>query len=389
MAHRPGHVGRQPDSADVDRRNRRVGIGRPFAGGRGIETPFGVIYSPNITPDRQTGIGAWTDEQFYRALHEGVEADGSRLYPAFPYPYYTRVTRDDVQTIRAYLNTLEPISNSPLHNKLPFPLNERILMRPWDWLFFEDGTFRPDPNKSAAWNRGAYLVEGLGHCGACHTPKNMLGADDNDRHLQGDNLQNWFAPNLGGDLRTGLGSWSESDIATYLKTGRNARSNATGPMSEVIQYSTSQMTWDDLNAMAVYLKDLPNQDRHARNEAPSSRVGTNLAKAGEAIYFDQCAACHRASGEGVPNFFPPLKGNANAQQNDQTTDIRVILNGARSVPTEMRPTPLSMPAFGWKLSDEQVAAVATYVRNAWGNTAPAVSADQVRDLRGKLRAGAE
>mgnify|MGYP001168690616 CR=1 FL=1 len=361
---------------------------KPFSGGRGIETPFGVIYSPNITPDRETGIGAWTDEQFYRALHEGISADGSRLYPAFPYPYYTRVTREDVDAIRAYLDTLEPVSNSPPRNKLPFPLSERIVLRPWDWLFFDDGTFKPDPNKTPQWNRGAYLVEGLGHCGACHTPKNLLGADEDKKHLYGNNLQNWFAPSLGKDLRIGLGSWSEDDIITYLKTGRNAHSHATGPMAEVVALSTSQMTVDDLSAIATYLKDLPGEAQEAGGNASSAVEGA-VAKAGEAIYVDQCAACHRTSGEGVPHFFPPLKGNANAQQGDPTSVVRVILEGARSVPTDARPTPLSMPAFNWKLSDEQVAAVATYIRNSWGNTAPAVTADQVKDLRGKLQAKAE
>jgi mono/diheme cytochrome c family protein len=262
-------------------------------------------------------------------------------------------------------------------------------MRPWDWLFFEDGTFKPDPNKTSQWNRGAYLVEGLGHCGACHTPKNSLGADEDDQHLQGNNLQNWFAPNLGDDLRTGLASWSDDDIVNYLKTGRNARSNATGPMSEVIEFSTSKMTADDLNAIAAYLKDLPGQDRSDRSRSSVPSIDATVSKAGGAIFFDQCAACHRASGEGVPAFFPPLKGSANAQQPDPTTVIRVILEGARSVPTDARPTPLSMPAFDWKLTDAQVAAVATYIRNSWGNAAPAVSADQVKDLRRKLSTKAQ
>jgi mono/diheme cytochrome c family protein len=362
--------------------------GKPFQGGRAIETPFGFIYSANITPDRQTGIGAWSDDDFYRALHEGKAADGSRLYPAFPYPYYTHVTRDDVQAIRAYLNTIEPVVNSPPPNKFPFPIDERIVMRPWNWMFFHESTFKADPQKPPAWNRGAYLVEGLGHCGACHTPKNFLGGDKSKRELEGSNLQNWFAPNLGADLRDGLGAWSEQDIVDYLKTGRNAHANATGPMSEVIEYSTSLLTPDDLHAIATYLKDLPNQ-ANPDNGRQSASLDPKVGKAGEAIFVDQCAACHRTSGAGEPTFFPPLKGDANVQQPDPTTMIRVILEGARTVPTASRPTPLSMPAFAWKLSDDQIAAVASYVRNSWGNAAPSVSPSQVQDLRKKLHGKAE
>jgi mono/diheme cytochrome c family protein len=368
--------------------------GKPFQGGRPIETPFGVIYSANITPDRETGIGAWSDDDFYRAMHEGIAADGSRLYPAFPYPYYAHVRREDVDAIRAYLNTLEPVSKASPRNQLPFPLSQRSVLRAWNWMFFKDETFQSDPNKSAEWNRGAYLVEGLGHCGACHTPKNFLGGDKRSQAFQGADLQNWFAPNLGPDLRDGLGSWSEQDIVEYLKTGRNKRNNSTGPMSEVIVYSTSQLSDEDVRAMATYLKDLPNQkqDSSARNGgettgssgAPS--ISGEVAKAGEAIFVDQCAACHRIGGAGEPTYFPPLKGNAAVQQRDPTTTIRVILQGARSTATAARPTPLSMPAFNWKLTDAQIAAVASYVRNNWGNTAPAVTPDQVKDLRAKLHA---
>jgi mono/diheme cytochrome c family protein len=364
--------------------------GKPFQGGRPIGTPFGVIYSANITPDRQTGIGAWSDDEFYRAVHEGIAADGSRLYPAFPYPYYTRATRQDVDAIRAYLKTIDPVSNAPPRNDLPFPLSERAVMRVWNWMFFKDDTFRPDPSKSSAWNRGAYLAEGLGHCGACHTPKNFLGGDKKSAAYQGGDIQNWFAPNLGHDLRDGLGSWSEQDIFEYLKTGRNARSNSSGAMSEVIIYSTSQLSDEDVRAIAVYLKDLPNQNGgETTGKGDSSPLSADVRKAGEAIFFDQCAACHRSSGTGEATYFPPLKGNANVQQRDPTTVVRFILQGTRSTSTAARPTPLSMPAFNWKLSDAQIAAVASYVRNSWGNAAPVVSADQVKDLRIKLRTSPE
>ncbi|PSC05947.1 alcohol dehydrogenase [Alsobacter soli] len=363
---------------------------KPFAGGRPLQTPFGAIYSANITPDRQTGIGAWSDDDFYRAMHEGVSANGERLYPAFPYPYYTHVTRGDVLAIRAYLQTLEPIANAPPRNKLPFPLSERAVMRPWNWMFFDDGAFHPDPSKSASWNRGAYLVEGLGHCGACHTPKNVLGADMDDKALAGGTIENWFAPNLGADLRTGLGGWSEADVIDYLKTGRNSHDSATGPMSEVIQYSTSQLNDEDLHAVAAYLKDLPGEAGRVPSSASGQQTSSSgLSGSGEAIFLDQCSTCHRSNGEGTPTVFPPLKGNANVQQADATTVIRVILQGARTTPTDARPTPFSMPAFDWKLSDAQIAAVATYVRTAWGNVAESVSADDVGKLRRTLHAKAE
>ena len=362
--------------------------GKPFAGGRPLATPFGVIHSPNITPHRQTGIGAWSDDEFYRAMHEGISRDGRRLYPAFPYPHFTHVARRDVDAIRAYLATLEPVPTAPPRNELPFPLNQRVLMRAWNWMFFEEAAFKPDPTKSDAWNRGAYLVEGLGHCGACHTPRNVLGGAKSDRRYAGGNIQNWVAPDLGPDLRTGLGRWREQDIVEYLKTGRNALSNASGPMAEVIELSTSRLTSEDLRAIATYLKDLPDTAAPAGGETAgtqSTGLDAAVAQAGEAIFADQCAACHRTDGSGEPGFFPRLKGNPNVQQDDPSTIVHIILEGTRTAVTPARPTPLSMPAYAWKLSDAQVAAVASYVRNSWSNGAPQVSPDQVRSLRRAVR----
>jgi mono/diheme cytochrome c family protein len=359
--------------------------GKPFAGGRPIPTPFGTIYSANITPDRQTGIGAWTDDQFYRALHQGVGADGKNLYPAFPYPWYTQVTREDSDAIRAYLSALEPIKNQPPANTLAWPLNHRIVMEGWNELFFKPGTFKPDVAKTPQWNRGAYLVEGLGHCGACHTPTNFLGAAKKDSKLQGGTLQDWYAPNLAGDLRSGLGGWSVDDIVAFLKTGRNSRTTAYGPMSEVITFSTSKLNDDDLTAIAVYLKDVP----AARTDEKPARVDAKLIQAGQAIYIDNCSACHRSNGEGLPGMFPPLKGDATVQDREPTTVIRLILDGAHAAVTDARPTPLSMPAFDWKLTNDQIAAVTSYVRNSWGNSAPTVSASEVQSLRQSIHRGSD
>jgi len=359
--------------------------GKPFAGGLPIETPFGVIYSPNITPDRETGIGEWTDDQFYRALHEGIANDGSHLYPAFPYPWYTKVTRDDALAIRAYLNSLDPIKAERQPNSLIWPLNYREVMAGWNELYFTKGEFSPDPKKSADWNRGAYLVEGLGHCGACHTPLNFAGAAKTSDRLQGGTLQDWYAPSLTGDLRRGLGNWSKADIVAFLKTGRNKRTAAYGPMAEVITDSTSKLNDSDLTAIASYLKDVP---APAAEKVPS-KPDPKLVQAGQAIYLDNCSACHRSNGEGTPGTFPPLKGDATAQDRDPTTIIRVILDGAHAVATDAHPTPLSMPAFDWKLSDEQIAAVANYVRSTWGNAASTVSASDVQSMRQTLRTTAK
>jgi mono/diheme cytochrome c family protein len=355
--------------------------GTPFAGSRPIETPFGTIYSPNITPDRDTGIGAWSDDDFYRAMHTGIGPDGKRLYPAFPYPYFTKMKRDDVLAIRAYLKTLPAVSLRRPDPDLTWPLQHRVFMRGWDWLFFKEGTFAPDPQKSAEWNRGAYLVEGAGHCGACHTPKNVLGGDKTSKALQGNPIQNWFAPELANDSRAGLGGWSVDEIVEYLKTGRNAHSGATGLMAEVVANSTSKLKDADLHAIAVYIKDVAGQSP----EAPAKPEQAQL-NAGKAIFADTCSACHQADGKGVARMFPPLVHNANVQSTDPTSVIHVILEGARTVPTDARPTPSSMPSFGWKLTDDEIAAVATYVRNSWGNAAAAVTPDQVKSLRGDLHA---
>jgi mono/diheme cytochrome c family protein len=314
-------------------------------------------------------------------MHLGIGPDGKRLFPAFPYPYFTKLTREDVLAIRAYLNTLPPVNNKRPPNEFLWPLNYRVFMRGWDWMFFEPGTYKPNSSKSDAWNRGAYLVEGAGHCGACHTPKNIAGADKSDQKLTGNRLQNWFAPKLVGDIRNGLGNWSIEDIVEYLKSGRNRHSGATGLMAEVVRNSTSKLSEPDLRAIGAYLKDIT-----VKNSEASSNPDQRMLIAGDAIYRDSCSACHEANGMGVPRMFPPLAHNANVQSTDPTTVIRVILRGARTVPTSARPTPSAMPAFGWKLSDEQVAAVATYVRNHWGNAASAVSSDQVKALRKELRA---
>ncbi|MBI1202073.1 MAG: c-type cytochrome [Rhodopseudomonas sp.] len=358
--------------------------GKKFAGGRAVETPFGTIYSPNITPDPETGIGGWSDAQFYQAMHHGIRPDGKRLYPAFPYPYFTKLTRDDVSAIRAYLNTVPAVKSPPRAANLTWPLNHRVFMRGWNMLFFTPGTFKPDPNKSAEWNRGAYLVEGAGHCGACHTPKNFLGADKTSQALAGGAIQDWFAPKISGDLHDGTGAWSVDDIVAYLKTGRNKFSGATGLMAEVVANSTSKLSDADLHAIATYVKTMK-PEKNPPPAPPQARMDDPKMKAGAAVFADSCSACHGGDGKGTPGLFPPLAGNANVQQHDPATVIRVILDGARTVATDAKPTTSAMPAYNWKLKDDEIAAVASYVRNAWGNHAPPVDPGQVKAMRENLR----
>lgn len=357
--------------------------GVPFAGARAIRTPIGIIYSANITTDAKTGIGGWTEADFYRAMHKGIAHGGKNLYPAFPYIYFTRMSRADVDAIWAYLRTLPPTFQAKPPNKIPFPLNIRPLMGIWNALFFRPREFRPDPAMSAEWNRGAYLVRGPGHCGGCHTPKNLFLADRNSHALQGARLNDWVALDLTSDPRRGLASWDKGDIVEYLRSGRNARAAASGSMQEVIYYSTSRMSDSDLAAIATYLKQLPPHGQGRGFEPPDQAA----MRAGEAIFTDTCAACHLANGEGQPFYFPRLAGDASVQARDPTTIVRIILTGSRSVPTPARPTALAMPSFAWKLNDGEIASVTTYIRNAWGNSAPQVQPRSVAKLRARYARG--
>ena len=284
------------------------GSGHEFAGGRNIETPFGLLIGPNITPDPQTGIGAWTDDEFVNALKNGTGRDGERLYPAMPYTYYTKITREDALAIRAYLNTLPPVYNPVQPNQLPFPFDIRTSMLVWDQLFFTPGTFRPNPNKSAEWNRGAYLAEGLTHCGMCHTPKNALGGDDNANALHGYALQGWFAPDITSDPRRGIGSWPVEEIVAYLKTGHNSTSAATGLMAEMVNLSTSHLSDADLKAIAAYLKDQPGNP--GGDTQTVVKPDEKTMRIGGAVYADECSGCHAADGKGAAGHLSIAQRNA-------------------------------------------------------------------------------
>ena len=356
--------------------------GAPFAGGLALQTPFGTLVAPNITPDPDTGIGNMTNDDFLATMHEGRGHNGKRLYPAMPYPAYTKMTDDDVLAMRAYFATIAPVKNHVVSNQLPFPLNIRLAMAFWNGLNFTSGRYQPNPQKSAAWNRGAYIVEGPAHCGTCHTPKTLLGGDKNNVALTGATLQGWFAPDITNDMRKGIGGWSTDDLVQYLKTGTNKWTLASGPMAEAVSHSTSQMNDEDILAIATYLKDSGEGVASAKPAAVAA--STSVMRAGAAIYKDSCAACHRDSGEGDAHLFPRLAGSALVQSDDPTTLARVVLHGTRAVATAGAPTGPAMPAFDWRLDDAQVAAVLTYIRNNWGNAADAVSATAVANQRASL-----
>src|SRR5215475_3015003 len=353
------------------------GSNQPFAGGRSIETPFGNIVAPNITPDAETGIGSWSDEQFDAAVRKGIARNGAHLYPAMPYNAYTKMSRDDVLAIRAYLNTLVPVRNAVEANTLPFPFNIRAAMRVWNALYFKQGDYQPNPHQSAEWNRGAFLVGGPGHCGACHTPKTALGGDKTGQYLEGAYLQGWSAPAITNDSLLGLGAWSKDDVVAYLKSGHNRITAATGPMGEVVTLSTAFMTDSDLNAIATYLKSLPGK----ADAPPAVSANDPAMTAGAAIYRDQCSACHGLDGKGIAELFPSIADSSMVKSGDPTTSIRIVLRGARSVGTSAQPTAPGMPSYGKQLDDDQVAAVLTYVRNSWGGSAKPITSGQVSDVR--------
>jgi mono/diheme cytochrome c family protein len=353
--------------------------GAVLSGGLGLNTPFGVIYTANITSDRETGIGAWTNDQFYRAMHKGLDDEGSNLYPAFPYPWFTLVSREDDDAILAFLKTTPPVKYTPPKNDLPFPVNLRSTVKGWNLLFFTARDFKSDASQSAEWNRGAYLVNGLGHCGACHTPKNSLGADKSGRNFAGGTLDNWVAPDLTANERTGLSSWSVNDLTEYLGTGRNVHAGAGGPMADVITYSTSLMSDADRHAMAIFLKS-----QAASPSVAAAAPDAGAMRRGAEIYSDACASCHLENGVGQPRYFPPLGPNAVLQQADPIGLEHLILAGSRIGIGPSRPSPMTMPSFAWKLTDQEIADVSTFIRNSWGNHAASVSAEEVQSARKKL-----
>lgn len=353
----------------------------PFSGGVPFTTPVGTIHSTNITPDVATGIGKWRVEDLRRAMHEGIAADGSRLFPAFPYTAYTKVSDADVAAIYAYLRTLKPVRYVPPDNSFLF--TQRWALRIWNALFFNEGRFVPNAAQSAEWNRGAYLVEGLGHCSACHSPRNRFMAEEADRAYEGglildkvahDKIRPWSAVNIT-SAKHGLASWSVKDLTKYLHTGFSVRAGTFGPMNEVIVNSLQKLRVEDVQAMAVYLKSLPAREYSGESVSPEQ------AKAGEAIYEDRCEKCHSSSGRGGIFSAPPLAGSAVVQAEDPASLINSIVYGPQ-LPKEVSFGAWeTMQGYGDVLSDAQIAAVSNYIRGSWGHRARAVTADEVARQR--------
>jgi mono/diheme cytochrome c family protein len=355
-----------------------------FSGNRPLPTPFGTLYSSNITPDAKEGIGKWSEADFYRTMHVGRMPDGGLLYPAMPFGAYTKVTRADSDAILAYLRSVPAVPDPNRPQDLHFPFNNRSLILGWRTLFFSEGTYRADSSKSEEWNRGAYLVEGLGHCGMCHTPINQLGGSSESKAFQGGliPLQQWYAPSLTSNKEAGLGDWSLEDISDYLHKGVSARGAVYGPMSEVVYNSLQYLTNEDIRAVSVYLKSIaqgatPGSDTTRVSDTESSL----LMLVGKTVYAEQCASCHGAKGAGDTPRFPPLANNQSIQMGSAVNPIRMVLNGGFPPATAGNPRPYGMPPFAQRLSNDQVAAVVTYIRASWGNHGAAISPRQVDDLR--------
>lgn len=359
--------------------------GTPYAGGAAIPTPFGAIYGSNLTPDREHGIGAWSSTEFWRALHHGRSRDGRLLYPAFPYTSFTQVTREDSDALFAYLQSLPAAPQPNRAHALRWPYNQQAALAVWRALFFRAETYTAVAMQTPEWNRGAYLVRGLGHCAACHTTRNTLGATDDSQALAGGliPMQNWYAPALTSASESGVADWPQQDIVALLHTGVSPRGWVTGPMAEVVLRSTQHLTQPDLLAMASYLKSLPQtapQPTPAR-VAPSNAVATLGAK----LYEQNCAQCHGDDGKGAGGIYPPLAGNRGVTMASNANLIQVVLHGGFAPATAGNPRPYGMPPYVLKLSDSDIAAVLTHVRGAWGNSAPAVSELDVTRLRSSTK----
>lgn len=355
--------------------------GAPYAGGRAIDTPFGVVFGSNITPDDTTGIGRWSASHFWRAMHNGRSKSGRLLVPAFPYTSFTRVTREDSDALYAYLRTVPPVEQPNREHALRFPYNTQAALALWRAVFFQPGVHRPDPEKSAEWNRGSYLVHGLGHCNACHGGRNPFGAASSSLAMSGgvSPIDKWYAPSLTTAAQAGVAEWETEHIVDLLKTGVSARGSALGPMAEVVFRSTQYLDTADLRAMAVYLKSLPQSAPSAPR--PASPPADAALERGGAVYRAQCEGCHGPQGEGARDAYPALAGNRSVVMDPPVNVVRAVLGGGFQPATAGNPRPWGMPPFGHVLDDADVAAVVTYIRNQWGNRAAPVSGNEVQRLR--------
>lgn len=354
--------------------------GLPWAGGRGIATPFGTLYSGNLTPDADTGLGLWSTADFWRALHQGRSRDGRLLYPAFPYTHYTRVTRADADALFAYLQGLVPVRQASRTHALRFPYDSQLALAFWQALFFRPETFTPEPGQSVQWNRGAYLVQGLAHCGACHTPRNDWGGLREAQALAGGQVagQGWYAPALDAAHEAGLQRWAGEDALALLKKGVAPQAGVSGPMAEVVFGSLQYLDDADLRAMLHYLQSLPER---ALAQAPGAPPTAAVLEQGRGLYAEHCAQCHGAQGEGRAGAYAALAGNRAVLLAEPMNLVQMVLHGGYAPATAGNPRPHGMPPFVQRLSNEEIAAVLSYMRSAWGNDAGRVDAMDVHRVR--------
>ncbi|WP_330999006.1 c-type cytochrome [Mangrovicoccus algicola] len=366
--------------------------GAPFAGGLEMGTPLGVIHATNITPDPDHGIGGYTLADFDRALRDGVTPDGRRLYPAMPYPSYEKMTDDDIRALYAFFMAgVEPVAEPVPENGIPWPLNIRWPLAAWNAVFTSGAVYQPDPERDALWNRGAYLVEGAGHCGSCHTPRgiamNEKGLDSSDPDfLSGALLDGWYAPSLRGDGAAGIGRWSEEDLFAFLSEGRNAHAVVFGSMTEAFNNSLQFLTEPDLRAMAHYLKSLPGEGEAwvpAPAEVTTPAQAARAGLPGAQSYLANCAACHGRDGSGQAPWIPPLAGVTSAQVAEPASQINVTLNGSGRVVADGMPDAYRMPPYRGRMDDAEIAEILSFVRQSWGNRGGAVDPADVADLRSR------
>ena len=356
--------------------------GTPYAGGLILNTPFGQMATPNITPDKATGIGNWTPDQFYRVIHDGIGPGHQYIYPTMVFTSYTKMPRPDVDALHAYLMSLPPIHAPRLPISLGFPFNIRLSLLGWRLLFFRADSYKNDPSKSAEWNRGAYLVEGPGHCGECHSPRNPLGGVIDSRSLAGGVVDSFLAPNISSDPRWGIGAWHEQEIVDFLRKGFNDKGVVFGPMIEVVHESMAKISDADVHAIAVYLKSTPARV-NVPGKTPSSRLAQRSIRSGSALYAANCAQCHQANGMGAAGAIPNLAGNDAIRAADPTDAITPMLAGL-----EGQGNYGAMPRFGGALSDTDIADIANYIRTAWNNdTSPNTTQAMVRGLRATAPVG--
>lgn len=354
-------------------------------------TPIGAVYSSNITPDKTFGIGNYSYDDFVKAVREGVAKDGRNLYPAMPYTSYAKVTDQDMRMIYDYFMTqVKPVKQASLESDIPWLISMRWPLAVWNEIYLDNSIYQADNSKSEQWNRGAYLVQGLAHCGACHTSRGIGFAekalDQSDQtYLTGALIDNWYAPDLTENAISGLGNWSKQDIIQFLKTGHNDKNAAFGSMSDVIKNSTQYLSDEDLTSIAVYLKSLTSTSKHSAssttNNTTTSLVAGDMSQPGAQEYMDNCSACHRIDGQGYTKTFPSLAGSPVVLSEKPDSLIRIVLNGSQVPVTQDVPTGLTMPNFAWRLDDLQMANLLTFIRSSWGNNAEKVTVSDVKSVR--------